>query len=90
MAAALATLLISVLPFVDFAYRSRPVHVANRDRGHEPPRRVPLLGRFRRSGSLRDLLLFGALALLAAMNLWFSSIPALFGGPPGGSRPGPR
>ena len=85
VAAALATLLISVLPFVDFAYRSRPLHVAIETAATIIGLLAAylVLGRFRRSGSLRDLLLFGAFALLAATNLCFSTIPALFGGPPG-------
>jgi signal transduction histidine kinase len=83
--AALATVLISVLPSVDFAYNSRPLHVAIETAASIIGLLAAylLLGRFRRSGSLSDLLLVGAFVLLAATNLCFSTLPALSGGPPG-------
>lgn len=82
---ALATLVITVLPGVDFAYRSRAMHVAI----ETAATLIGLLaahlvyGRFKRSASRRDLLLVGALLVFAATNLSFSSVPSLFGGPPG-------
>lgn len=81
--AAIATLMISVLPFVDFAYRSKPLHVAIETTATIVGLLAAslLLGRFRRSGSLKDLLLAGALLLLAATNLCFSMLPALSGAP---------
>jgi hypothetical protein len=83
--AALATLLISILPSVDFAYRSHTLHVAIETAASIIGLLAAylVLGRFRRSASLRDLLLVGAFLLLAATNLCFSSLPALSGGPPG-------
>jgi signal transduction histidine kinase len=83
--AALATLLISVLPWVDFAYSSRPLHVAIETAASIVGLVAAylLLGRFRRSGSLGDLLLVGAFVLLAATNLCFSTLPSLSGGAPG-------
>jgi signal transduction histidine kinase len=83
--AALATLVISVLPSVDFAYSSRPLHVAIETAASIIGLLAAylLLGRFRRSGSLSDLLLVGAFVLLAATNLCFSTLPSLSGGPPG-------
>ena len=84
-AAAVATLLISVLPSVDFAYSSRQLHVAIETAASIIGLLAAylLLGRFRRSGSLSDLLLVGAFVLLAGTNLCFSTLPALSGGPPG-------
>jgi len=83
--AALATLLISVLPGVGFAYSSRPLHVAIETAASIIGLIAAylVLGRFRRSGSLSDLLLVAAFVLLAASNLCFSTLPALSGGPPG-------
>ena len=83
--AAVATLLISILPWVDFAYASRPLHVAIETAASIIGLIAAylLLGRFRRSGSVSDLLLVGAFVLLAATNLCFSTLPSLSGGPPG-------
>jgi signal transduction histidine kinase len=83
--AALATLVISVLPSVDFAYSSRSLHVAIETAASIIGLLAAylVLGRFRRSASLRDLLLVGAFLLLAATNLCFSTLPSLSGGPPG-------
>jgi signal transduction histidine kinase len=84
-AAATATLLITVLPFLDFAYRSPPLHVAIETAATIVGLIAAylVLGRFNRSGSRADLLLVIAFALLATTNLCFSTIPALSGGPPG-------
>src|SRR5919202_440992 len=83
--AGVVTLLVSILPWVDFAYRSRPLHVAIETAASIIGLLAAylLLGRYRRSASLRDLLLVGAFLLLAATNLCFSSLPAMSGGPPG-------
>lgn len=81
--AAVATLMISVLPFVDFAYRSEPLHVAIESTAAIVGLLAAylLLGRFKRSGSLHDLLLGGALLLLGGTNLCFSMLPAVAGDP---------
>jgi signal transduction histidine kinase len=83
--AGVVTLLVSILPWVDFAYRSRPLHVAIETAASIIGLLAAylLLGRYRRSASLRDLLLVGAFLLLAGTNLCFSSLPAMSGGPPG-------
>ena len=79
-----ATLAISVLPFVEFAYRSPELHVAIETAATLIASLTALLviGRFRRSGSLGDLLLAAALLLLALVNLAYSLIPALDSGEP--------
>jgi signal transduction histidine kinase len=81
--AAVATLLISVLPFAEFAYRSVPMHVAIETAATLIAALAALLvmGRFRRSGHLSDLLLTGAMVVLALTNLFFSAIPSLAGEP---------
>jgi signal transduction histidine kinase len=83
--AATATVLVSILPFVSFAYRSSPGHVAIETAASIIGLLAAVLvaGRFRRSGELADVLLTGALLMLASTNLVFSTLPSLAAGPPG-------
>lgn len=73
------TLLVTVTSVVEFAYRSRSLHVAV----ETAAALISLLaaqlmhGRFRRSLDRRDLLLTAALLLLAGSNLLFSALPAV-------------
>jgi signal transduction histidine kinase len=85
VAAALMTLLVSLLPTVSFAYRSRPGHVAIETAATLIGLLAALLvaGRFRRSGELADLLLTGALLLLGSTNLVFSALVSLTTAEPG-------
>src|SRR5215211_826524 len=80
----LATL-VTVLPFVSFAHKSPTLHVAIETSVSIIGLLAAylVLGRFRRSEALDDLLLVGALVLLALTNLCFSALPALEGGPSG-------
>jgi signal transduction histidine kinase len=79
IAGGVATLGITVLPFVEFAYRSPRLHVAIETAATLIALLAAslVLGRFRRSGSLSDLLLAGALLVLALANLSYSLVPAL-------------
>jgi len=79
--AAAATLLILAIEPLRFAYEGDEIHVAI-------VTAVALIGmlaaglvlaRFQRSGRLRDLALFAALAVLALNNLLYGSVPAAFG-----------
>jgi signal transduction histidine kinase len=79
LAAAFITLLVSVLPFVRFAYpyRSPSLHLVI----ETVAALIGLLaaylvfGRFRESGQVSDLALVAALALFAFTNLFFSALP---------------
>ena len=79
--AALVTLLVTVLPFLRFAYRSPSAHLAL----DVTATLVSLLaaflvfGRFRRSHTRADAILTFSLALFAATNFLFSTVPALGG-----------
>ncbi len=83
--AAAVTLLVSLLPFVDFAYRSRSMHVAIETAAVL----IALLAsylvfeRFRRDARLSNLLLASALFLFAFTNLFFSAMPAMLDARPG-------
>lgn len=83
--AAALTLLISLLPFVYFAYRSRSTHVAI----ETAAALIALLAsylvfeRFRRDTRLNNLLLAAALFLFAFTNLFFSALPAMLEARPG-------
>jgi signal transduction histidine kinase len=81
--AAVLTLLITVLPFVEFAYRSEAMHAAVESAATVIASLAAILvaGRFRRGAALRDVLLAGALALLAVSNLVFWAIPTFDNGP---------
>jgi signal transduction histidine kinase len=77
---ATATLLVSALPGLDFAYGQPELHV-----GLETASALIallasflLLGRFRRRRRLDDLALFVAMSLFALSGLGFSALPAMF------------
>src|SRR3954447_4326760 len=76
-AAALVTLLVSVVPSIHLAYMSPAGHVAIETAAGLIALLVAYLvyGRFMRTAQLRDLLLTAALATLAFTNLLFASIP---------------
>jgi signal transduction histidine kinase len=76
-AAAVATLLVSLVPAVHLAYMSPSGHVAIETAAALIALLVAylLLGRFLRDGQLRDLVLTAALATLGFTNLVFASIP---------------
>jgi signal transduction histidine kinase len=80
-AAALVTLLVSVLPSVHLAYMSPSGHVAIETAAALIALLVAylVLGRFLRTGELRDLLITAALAMLGFTNLLFSAIPLAAG-----------
>jgi signal transduction histidine kinase len=74
-----ATVLVTALPGLDFAYRQLELHV-----GLETAAALIgllasylLLGRFRRRRRLDDLALFVALSLFALSNLFFAALPAM-------------
>jgi signal transduction histidine kinase len=71
-----------VLPFVSFAYRSPPSHVALETSAALIATLAAYLvfGRYRQSGRLNDLMLVAALSLIAANNLLFLTVPAVSGG----------
>ena len=78
---ALVTLLVSVLPWVRYAYHGPFLHVAL----ETAAALIALLTaylvfwRLRRHGRASDLALFGALTILASSNLLFSAVPAALG-----------
>jgi signal transduction histidine kinase len=78
---ALVTLLVSVLPYVRFAYHGPAMHVALETIASFVALLVAYLvfWRLRRHGRLSDLALFGALLVLAATNMLFSAVPAALG-----------
>jgi signal transduction histidine kinase len=77
--AALFTLVVSVAPLPDFAYRSPTLHAAAETAAAGISLLAALLiyGRFRHTLQLRDLLLTAALVTAAAAELLFSAIPAI-------------
>jgi signal transduction histidine kinase len=78
LAAAIATLLVAVIPYLHFAYQAPQLHIALETTAALVALFAAYLvfGRFRRSRSLNDLLLVCALGLLAAVNLGFGALPA--------------
>ena len=84
-AGSLITLLVSVLPFVHLAYRAPAAHIAIDTAGAVVCTLAAylVLERLYRSALLADLLLFVALAVFAAANLFLSVVPALAGGDSG-------
>jgi signal transduction histidine kinase len=78
---ALVTVLVTVLPFVRFAYRGPAMHVALETIASSVAILVAYLvfWRVRRHGRASDLALFAALAILASANLLFSAVPAALG-----------
>ena len=83
--AAVVTLFVTIAPWVSFAYRSPGMHVAIETAATLIALLAALLvfGRFGRTGQRSDILLAGALLLLGATNLIFSTIPALSEAGPG-------
>ncbi len=78
--AGFATVLVTVLPQLQFAYRQHEVHV-----GFEAAAALIallasylLFGRFQRRRRLDDLVLFIALSFFALSNLFFAALPAMF------------
>jgi signal transduction histidine kinase len=84
-AGALATVLISIVPFANVAYKSHGLHVAIETTATLVAffAAYLTLGRFKRSRQLSDLLLLATFALVAATNLFLSTIPALPDDSPG-------
>jgi signal transduction histidine kinase len=82
--AAAVTVFVTLAPWVSFAYRSPTTHVAIETAATLIAALAALLvfGRFVRTAQRADLLLAGALLLLAATNLFFSAVPALSEGSP--------
>lgn len=78
---ALSTLFISAVPFIAFAYRSPLLQVTIETAAVivASVAAVLLFGRAGRTGLLGDVLLTGAMVLLAASNGLFSLLPALLG-----------
>jgi signal transduction histidine kinase len=75
--AALLTLVVSLLPYVHFAYRSRGLHIAV-EAGAGVIAFIAaylVFGRYRRSASRNDLALVLALAVLALVNVCFAAVP---------------
>jgi signal transduction histidine kinase len=74
--------LVVVLPFVRFAYRSPTTHVALETAATLIALLAAYLvfGRYRQSELASDLALVAALALLAAHNLFFLTLPAILEG----------
>jgi signal transduction histidine kinase len=72
------TVLIAVLPFTSFAYRSPTTHIAIETAATliALVACYLLVGRLRMSGRLSDLLLVTSLAMFAAANLVFAVVPA--------------
>jgi signal transduction histidine kinase len=79
VAATAASLLVTVLPGLRFAYYNPDAHVALDSAAAVVAILAAwlLLGRLRRTGALSDLLLFDALVVLATANLLLSVLPAL-------------
>lgn len=74
------TLLISVLPWIEFAYRSPSAHVALETTAALTGLVAAYLiaGRYRETGTTSDLVLAAALAILAGTNLFFGALPDAF------------
>ena len=81
----IGTLLVIVLPWLRFAYRSDEAHVAIETAAFLIPALAALLfaGRALRASSSTDLILAFSLAILASTNLFFSVIPAVANSDPG-------
>ena len=73
-----ATIAVALVARLDFAYRAPSLHVALETTAASAASTAPLLllGRFRRTGFLDELLLSAGLALLALSNLVFAALPA--------------
>ena len=79
--AATSTLVVSILPFLSFAYRSVEAHMAIETAAALVSALTAVLvyGRFRQTCRTSDLVLFAALLLFAGTNLAFSVAPPLLG-----------
>ena len=79
---ALVTLVVTILPFVRFAYRSESLHIAIETTSALIAALAAYLiyGRVRRRCSLNDLALVAALVVFAFANLFLSALPAAFSG----------
>jgi signal transduction histidine kinase len=77
-----ATVAVAAGPRLDFAYENPSLHVAIETAAAliGSVAAYLALGRFRRRGRLRDLVLFVALVVLATSNLLFSALPGAFAG----------
>jgi signal transduction histidine kinase len=73
------TLVVSVLPFVHFAYRRPSLHLAIDTLAAFVALLTAflILGRFHQSGALSDVVLICALTLFGFTNLFFSALPAM-------------
>jgi signal transduction histidine kinase len=78
-AAAVVTVMVSVLPFVNFAYRRPSVHIALDTLAAFVALLTAFLvfGRFRKSGALSDIVLVVALVLFGFTNFFLSALPAM-------------
>jgi signal transduction histidine kinase len=79
VAGLVGTVLVVVLPWLRFAYRSNEAHVAIETAAFLIPALAAVLfgGRAVRASSGTDLILASSLAILAATNLCFSIVPAV-------------
>jgi signal transduction histidine kinase len=79
VASAGATIAVVLVARLDFAYRSPSLHVALETTAAITAATAAflLIGRFRRTGYLDELLLSAGLLLLAFLNLTFAAIPAV-------------
>ena len=80
MASAGTTIAVALVARLDFAYHVPSVHVALETTAAITASAAAflLLGRFRRTGFLEELLLSAGLAVLALSNLAFAALPAAF------------
>jgi signal transduction histidine kinase len=78
LGSAVATAVIALVARVDFAYRAPALHVALETTAAITASTAAflVLGRFRRSGFLDELILSAGLAVLALSNLTFAALPA--------------
>src|SRR5438876_6637008 len=75
-----ATIAVALVARLDFAYRAPSLHVALETTAAIAASAAAflLLGRFRRTGFLDELLLSAGLSMLALSNLAFAALPAAF------------
>lgn len=80
VAFAVATTAVALVARVNFAYRAPSLHVALETAAAITASAAAflLLGRYRRTGLLEELLLSAGLSLLAVANLIFAALPAVF------------
>ncbi|MDQ3778492.1 MAG: sensor histidine kinase [Actinomycetota bacterium] len=87
--AALLTLVVTVLPFVQLAHRAPGIHIAIEAAAGVIALVASYLvfGRYVRSASRNDLVLGCALAIFALVNVCFAALPAAFNVGPGSGFP---